>query len=143
MLQEPTNTTFLPPDTVPVDKIWQAVRRPYAIERTRQTRGRRRYYDTFDWRLYRAGLALLWEEDRYELRSLDRDEVVASLEAVGQAGWTTGPFPVLRHEVSHPAVQTADGVHVGAPDRWNICVLHQVRGNCHHALSAARACRST
>ncbi len=84
MIQEPASTTFILPDTMSVEKIWQNVRRPYALERTRQTKGRRQYYDTFDWRLYRAGLTLLWEGDRYELRSLDRDEVVASLEAVGQ-----------------------------------------------------------
>jgi CHAD domain-containing protein len=84
MIQEPVSTTFLLPDTISVNRVWQTVRPPYAIERKRQAKGRRRYYDTFDWRLYRAGLTLLWEGDRYELRRLDRDEVVASLGAVGQ-----------------------------------------------------------
>jgi CHAD domain-containing protein len=84
MIQEPVSTTFLLPDTVTGEQVWHNVRSPYAIERARHAKGRRRYYDTFDWRLYRDGLALLWERDRYELRSLSHDEVLASLEAVGQ-----------------------------------------------------------
>jgi CHAD domain-containing protein len=84
MIQEPTSTTFLLPDTVTGEQVWDNVRSPYAIERARHDKGRRRYYDTFDWRLYRDGLALLWERDRYELWSLSHDEELASLEAVGQ-----------------------------------------------------------
>jgi CHAD domain-containing protein len=84
MIQEPASTTFLLPDAMRDEQIWHDVQAPYVIERIRRAKGRRRYYDTFDWRLYRADLVLVWEDDRYELRSLGTNEALASLDAVGQ-----------------------------------------------------------
>jgi CHAD domain-containing protein len=54
------------------------VQPPFILERVKRRMDAFRFYDTFDWRLYRSGHTLRRTGDRLELRRLDDDALVAS-----------------------------------------------------------------
>jgi CHAD domain-containing protein len=62
---------------------------------------RARYYDSFDWRLYNAGLVLLATEDGCHLRRLDGETTVHDCPVEGEPGfWADLPEGALRERLA-------------------------------------------
>ncbi len=74
------------PDDVQVPDLATALAAGLVVEEDGSTPVRRRYFDSFDWRLHRAGLALVREDGRWRLRRLD-DDTVELETAAGGGRW--------------------------------------------------------
>jgi CHAD domain-containing protein len=81
--------SFIIPESIPIARLSHLIARDHPVKADPPARRSLSYYDSFDWRLFRKGLFLVREVNRYQLGHIDENGIIA------EAGVTTGARPQM------------------------------------------------